>query len=177
MSSHLLAIKKIPLYSAIYVNESLDDEVEQYFQTPFFQKLKVNFLGDAEWYLGMKFDWNISLDGSVTCRISQEGYAADANKYPLMTPFRSGLPIDAVPSINIRVADQKKIGFGPVHVPTGPLRPRSDRWTDRFETARTAYSLRTASLLYATYAVLLYCFVWGRGTTALRLLEGLETRD
>jgi hypothetical protein len=31
---------------------SLDDKVEQYFQTALSQKLKVNFMGDAEWYLG-----------------------------------------------------------------------------------------------------------------------------
>jgi hypothetical protein len=44
----------------------------------------------------MKFDWNTLPDGSVNCRISQEGYAAaiveemglsNANKTPLMTPF------------------------------------------------------------------------------------------
>jgi hypothetical protein len=86
-----------PLYLAIYIDDflyfSLDDKVEQYFQTAISRKLKVDFLGDAEWYLGIKFDWNTSSDGSVTCQISQEGYAAaivekmgqsNANKTPLI---------------------------------------------------------------------------------------------
>jgi hypothetical protein len=96
---------KSSLYQTIYVDDflyfSLDDEIEQYFQTALSQKLKVDLMGDGEWYLGMRFDWNHSSDGSVSCRISQEGFAAaivddmgltHANKSPLMTPFRSGLP-------------------------------------------------------------------------------------
>jgi hypothetical protein len=71
---------KPPLYLAIYVDDflyfSLDDKVEQFFQTALSQKLKVDFLVDAEWYLGMKFDWNHLSDDSVYCHISQEGYAA-----------------------------------------------------------------------------------------------------
>lgn len=102
------------MYLAIYVDDflyfSLDDEVERYFETALSQKLKVDFLGDAEWYLGMKFDWHTSSDGSVSCRISQEGYAdaivaemglSNANKSPLMTPFRSGLPVDTIPHVDM----------------------------------------------------------------------------
>jgi hypothetical protein len=105
---------KPPLYLALYVDDflyfSLDDEVENYFQNALSQKLKVDFLGDAEWFLGMKFDWTQQQDGNVVCRISQEGYAAtianelglsSANKNPLMTPFRSGLPIDAIPKVDM----------------------------------------------------------------------------
>jgi hypothetical protein len=72
-------------------------------------------MGDAEWYLGMKFDWNHSSDGSVSCRISQEGYAAaivedmglsHVNKSPLMTPFCSGLPIDTIAMIEMLREDK-----------------------------------------------------------------------
>lgn len=99
---------------ALYVDDficySLDDEVEKYFETAFSQKLKVDFLGNAEWFLGMKFDWNHSANGDVQCSLSQEGYAATvveemglsyANKSPLMTPFRSGFPVDAIPSVEM----------------------------------------------------------------------------
>jgi hypothetical protein len=59
--------RKLPLYLAIYVDDllyfSLDDEVEEYCQTALSQKLKVDYMGDAEWYLGMKFDWNPLSDG------------------------------------------------------------------------------------------------------------------
>jgi hypothetical protein len=58
----------------------------------------------------MKFGWQHSNDGTVNCRISQEGYAAaiieemgltNANKSPLMTPFRSGLPVDTIPAVDM----------------------------------------------------------------------------
>jgi hypothetical protein len=58
----------------------------------------------------MKFDWSHSKDGTISCRISQEGYAATianemglstANKSPLMTPFRSGFPVDTIPHIDM----------------------------------------------------------------------------
>jgi hypothetical protein len=100
---------KPPLYLAIYDDDLLyfspDDEVGQYFQTALSQKMKVDFIGDAEWYLGMKFDWVTSSYGSIT-----EGYAAAiveemgltaANKSPLMTPYCSGLPVDTIPFIEM----------------------------------------------------------------------------
>jgi len=72
----------------------------------YLRKIQVEFLGDAEWYIGIKFDWHRFLDGTITCRLSQEGYASaiveemglsSANKCPMMTPFRSGFPIDTIP--------------------------------------------------------------------------------
>jgi hypothetical protein len=42
----------------------------------YFPKLKVEFLGEAELFLGMKFYWTHSSKGDVTCHISQEGYAS-----------------------------------------------------------------------------------------------------
>lgn len=72
-------------------------------------------MGDAEWYVGMKFDWKTLPDGSVNCCISQEGYAAaiveemgifTANKTPLVTPFRSGLPVDTISSIDMSPEDR-----------------------------------------------------------------------
>jgi hypothetical protein len=89
---------------------SADDEAENYFCTALSQKIKVEFLGDAEWYIGIKFDWHRSSDGTISCRMSQEGYAAaiveemglsSANKCLMMTPFRSGLPIDTIPHVEM----------------------------------------------------------------------------
>jgi hypothetical protein len=110
---------KPPLYLALYVDDfvffSLDDDVEQYFQMALSQKLKVDFMGEAEWFLGMKFDWQHSPTGDLSCRISQEGYASaiveeiclsQCNKTPLMTPFRSGLPIDAIPHLDMSPEDR-----------------------------------------------------------------------
>jgi hypothetical protein len=100
---------KPPINIAIYVDDiiffSIDDEVEWYFTTALSEKIQVEFLGDAEWCIGIKFGWHKFPDGTVSCQLSQEGYAAAivkemglslANKSPLMTPFRSGLPVDAI---------------------------------------------------------------------------------
>jgi hypothetical protein len=88
----------------------VDDEVEQFFHTALSQKFQVEFLGDAEWYIEIKFDWHRFSDGTLTCRLSQEGYASaiveemglsSANKCPMMTPFYSGFPIDAIPHVDM----------------------------------------------------------------------------
>jgi hypothetical protein len=107
------------IYLALYVDDflyfSLDDEVEHYFQNALSQKLKVDFLGEAEWFLGMKFDWTRQQDGNAICRISQEGYVttianelglSSANKNPLMTPFQSGLPINTIPKVDMSPAER-----------------------------------------------------------------------
>jgi hypothetical protein len=89
--------------------------VEQYFTTALSQKIKVEFLDDAEWYIGIKFDWHKFPDGTVFCRLSQEGYAAamvkkmglsSANKSPLMTPFSSSLPVDAILHVDMSPAER-----------------------------------------------------------------------
>lgn len=65
----------------------------------------------------MKFDWNHGSDGSVNCCISEEGYAvaiieemglSNANKSPLMTLLRTGLPIHAIPSIDMSPEDHAR---------------------------------------------------------------------
>ena len=105
---------KPPIYVAIYVDDiiffSVDDAVEQFFHTALSQKIQVEFLGDAEWYIGIKFNWHRFSDATITCCLSQEGYASaiveemglsSANKCPMMTPFRSGFPIDTIPHLDI----------------------------------------------------------------------------
>jgi hypothetical protein len=101
---------RAPLYLAIYVDDliyfSADPEVEKKFESDFAARVTVDFMGDAEFYLGTKFDWQRDSDGNVTCHLSQEGYAnllldamglQDAVASSKMTPYRSGLPIDTLP--------------------------------------------------------------------------------
>jgi len=103
-----------PIYLAIYVDDlvyfSPSDDVEKYFEQALAQKINVDFMGDAEFFLGLKFDWFPSDDGHIDCRISQEAYAhtivnelgrSQANICLTMTPFRSGFPIDTIPSVEM----------------------------------------------------------------------------
>ena len=52
---------------------SPDASVEHYFELG--AKINVDFMGDAEWFIGMKFDWSYLPDGHLECRLSQEAYA------------------------------------------------------------------------------------------------------
>jgi hypothetical protein len=64
-----------PLYVALYVDDfiyfSLDDEVENYFETALSQKVTVDFLCEAEWFLRMKFDWSHQPNSNVQFQISK----------------------------------------------------------------------------------------------------------
>jgi hypothetical protein len=67
-------------------------------------------------------------------------------------------------ALRIRVADRKKIGFGPVLGPKGPPGPRSDRRTDRFETACTRvlpYVLPTYGMVYRMLLLIRYRGIYG----------------
>jgi hypothetical protein len=95
--SHRTIIPGKPtLQLAIYVYDflyfSLDEEVEQDFQKALSQNIKVVY-GNVEWYLGMKFDWSTSSDGSVNCHISQEGYAAAIVKEMGLSQANTSPPI------------------------------------------------------------------------------------
>lgn len=62
------------MYLTIYVDDFLyfseDSEVERYFESALAQKITVDFMGNAEFFLGIKFE-----PDSVDCRLSQEAYA------------------------------------------------------------------------------------------------------
>jgi hypothetical protein len=101
---------KPPLYLVLYVDDFLyfspDADVEKHFELSLAKKLKVDFMGDAEFFLGIKFDWVFSSDGHLDCRLSQDAFVnvivdamglTDCSASPKMTPFRSGFPIDVIP--------------------------------------------------------------------------------
>jgi hypothetical protein len=103
------------LYVDDFVYFSPDREVEQYFETALSEKIRVDFMGAAEFFLGLKFDWLHSADGHIDCRLSQEAYAlsiveemglTNANTSTLMTPFRSGFPVDTIPHIDMSENDR-----------------------------------------------------------------------
>ena len=108
-----------PLYLALYVDDfvyfSADKDVERQFELDLQSKLVVDFMGDTEWFLGIKFDWTYRPNGSVDCFLSQAAYTESivesmnltmANTSPKMTPYRSGLPIDAIP--HQEMSDEKR---------------------------------------------------------------------
>ena len=100
-----------PLFLGLYVDDfvyfSESDEVEKVFQAKLEQKTNVDFMGPVTHFLGHKFQWETySINDSPQLRVhlSQTAYAdnlasiaglQDASK-PVITPYRSGLPVDAI---------------------------------------------------------------------------------
>ena len=75
-------------------------------------------MGDADYFLGTHFEWTRHEDGHVTVHLSQEGYAmafveamgqSNANASARMTPYRSGLPIDTLPPVEMAETDREKL--------------------------------------------------------------------
>jgi len=105
---------KAPIYVALFVDDfvyfSPDSDVEQYFEETLASKVKVDFMGQVDYFLGILFDWKRHDDGSVSVHLSQEAYAnqivesmglSDSVSSPTMTPYRSGLPIDCIPPVDM----------------------------------------------------------------------------
>ena len=72
-------------------------------------------MGTANLFLGTHFKWSSHQDGALLCHLSQESYAqnivkryrlAEIKFNPLATPYKSGCPIDAIPSENIDEDDK-----------------------------------------------------------------------
>ena len=66
-----------PIYVGLYVDDlvhySKSDKVEQWFENNLKSYLKVEFIGDAAWFLGQRYDWYTGKNyGHVSCHISQQ---------------------------------------------------------------------------------------------------------
>jgi len=65
---------------------------------------KVDFMGIAEWFLGVHFSWRVT-SSSVSVHMNQSGFTNNLvesfslksrNETPTATPYRSGVPIDSI---------------------------------------------------------------------------------
>jgi len=71
-------------------------------------------MGNAKWFLGIKFNWSTAPMGMVHCHLSQETYANEtvnsmgpweASVTLTMTPYCSHFPIDTIPEVDISDSD------------------------------------------------------------------------
>ena len=76
-----------------------DTATEQCFERLLASKLRVDFIGTINWFLGTHFEWSPQKYGTLSCHLSQEASAqnivdsyrlADINFNPLATPYQSG---------------------------------------------------------------------------------------
>jgi hypothetical protein len=109
------------LHIGIYVDDfvffSEDSAEEELFRTTLASKIKVDFMGDVDYFLGTAFMWKRWQDGHLSVHMGQNAFVeylghrfALTNFVPVpnMTPYRSGLPIDAIPSPNPKEPDFKR---------------------------------------------------------------------
>ena len=99
------------IYFGTYVDDcayfGTDDATEAWFEHELGRRLKIEFMGDLSYYLGVHNVWGYTSDGRLTVHLSQAGHihkmldkhdmASPNSHYPVKTPFRSGLIIDSLP--------------------------------------------------------------------------------
>ena len=113
---------KPPLYLGVYVDDfiyfSESPSVEKAFEDKLTHLTDVDFLGTVTHFLGTKFTWIETPLNDLTAHLSQQAFIdnliLDANLDPdsasnTKTPYRSGLPIDSIPSVAISSTERDKL--------------------------------------------------------------------
>ena len=98
------------MYLGLYVDDfiyfSLSRDTEIAFEQRLKQLTSVDFMGEVSHFIGIKFSWQRKPDNHISVHMTQEAFAdnlideaglADAN--PVTTPYRSGHPVDNIPSV------------------------------------------------------------------------------
>jgi hypothetical protein len=87
-----------------FVYFSEDPATEALFERLLRERIKVDFMGLVEWFLGVHFSWRIT-KSAVDVHMNQSGFAANLveqfcrdvwDPTPDATPYRSGVPIDSI---------------------------------------------------------------------------------
>ncbi len=94
----------IGLYVDNFVYFSEDPAVEALFKRLLRERVKVDYMGLVEWFLGIHFSWRIT-PSRVDVHLNQTGFAANLVEQfycnsreptPTATPYCSGVPIDSI---------------------------------------------------------------------------------
>ena len=109
-----------PIYVGLYVDDliyySPSDSVEKWFEDNLKSHLKVDFMGDASWFLGQRYEWHNDENGKISCHISQQAMIdgmLEKHNYSHCTtarsPYRSGLKIDRIELDGIDPSQKEKL--------------------------------------------------------------------
>ena len=100
-----------------FVFYSKDPAKEEKFKTALQDKLKVDFMGNADYFLGTAFTWLSHDNGHVSVHLCQAAFTEFAanrfgvdkmNRVPNMIPYRLGLPINSLPPAQANDPDLKR---------------------------------------------------------------------
>ena len=100
---------KNTLYLGLYIDDicyfSCSDECEKLFESKISEHIEIDFMGPISHFLGLKFHWIHHDDGNIDVKLSQTAFAEQLifssklqDALPVDSPYRSGLPIDSIPS-------------------------------------------------------------------------------
>ena len=87
------------------------------FQKSLADKIKVDFMGDVDYFLGTAFTWTRQDDGHLAVHLCQSAFTEftsnrfgvdKMNRVPNMSPYRSGMPIDSIPNADPHDPDLKR---------------------------------------------------------------------
>jgi hypothetical protein len=111
-----------PIYIGIYVDDiiyfSSSDAVEKKFEELLSNVVHADFMGQVSHFWGIEFKWTHHDDGHVTAVLTQESFAESlieslgfesVSGSTFVTPYRSGFPIDSVPSDDMSSHDRDKL--------------------------------------------------------------------
>jgi len=111
-----------PVYVGIYVDDiiyfSSSDDVEKEFEKRLSTIGNVDVMGQVSHFLGIEFSWKHHQDGNLSVSLTQQSFAenlvdsfnyATASVSSYVSPYRSGLPIDAIPPSNLPSLAQDKL--------------------------------------------------------------------
>ena len=111
------------IFFGMYVDDCAyfgsDDATERWFERELGSRLKIDFMGDLSYYLGVHYVWGKTSDGRLTVHLSQagqihkmldkHGMASPDSHYPVKTPFRSGLVIDSLPHDGLKPESKPRL--------------------------------------------------------------------
>ena len=92
-----------------------DTAIEQRFERLLASKIRVEFMGTVNCFLGNHFEWSSHHGGAILFHLPQEAYSqnivelyclTDINFNLITTPYQYGFPIDATPSATIDEDDK-----------------------------------------------------------------------
>jgi hypothetical protein len=102
-----------PLYLGLYVDDfiyfSESKDVEKLFEKDFGEAITTDFNGQIGYFLGINFSCTQHNDGNVTIHLGQEAFVKnlcqiadldDPHVNPVQSPYRSGCPVDTIPTSN-----------------------------------------------------------------------------
>ena len=109
------------IYVGLYVDDfvffSESSTEEARFEKLLSERIAVDFMGEADFFLGQTFNWTRKANGDVDVLIHQQAFTEhlgtrfgldNATRTPNMTPYRSGIPITSLPKPDKGDPDQKR---------------------------------------------------------------------